>query len=317
MTARHIHRRAGPVTSRAEGTAPAERATDRAAQRRALWIALVANGLFLVVEVAGGIAFNSLVLLADAAHMASDVAGLAIALVAHSLIARPASRRHTYGLQRAEVLGAQANAVLLIAAAAWISFEAVRRLGSPAAVEGVGLLAVSAAGLLVNVVSAVPLWRAQGRSLNLRGAFVHMASDAAGSVAAIGAGAAVVAFGADRADPIASIAVAVLVVAAAGRLLGDATHVLLEGAPRGLDPDDISSTLAAQPGVDAVHHVHVWDLASDTPALSAHVVLSDEPSLHDAQERGDALKALLAERFGIGHATLELECHGCDRPDDP
>lgn len=144
-----------------------------------------------------------------------------------------------------------------------------------------------------------------------------MASDAAGSVAAIGAGAAVVAFGADRADPIASIVVAVLVVAAAGRLLGDATHVLLEGAPRGLDPDEISAALAGQHGVDAVHHVHVWDLASDTPALSAHVVLSDEPSLHDAQQRGDALKALLAERFGIAHATLELECHGCDRPDDP
>ncbi len=290
---------------------------DRARQRRALWIALAANGAFLAVEVAGGIAFRSLVLLADAAHMASDVAGLAIALVAHTLMSRPASRRHTYGLQRAEVLGAQANAVLLLVAAVWILVEAVRRLSSPAAVEGAGLLVVASLGLVVNVASAVPLWRAQGRSLNLQGAFVHMASDAAGSVAAVAAGVAVLVAGADRADPVASIVVALLVVAAAGRLLRDATHVLLEGAPRGLDPVEIARALSEGPGVSAVHHLHVWDLASDTPALSAHVVLADEPSLHDAQERGDGLKAMLAERFGISHATLELECHGCDSPDLP
>lgn len=290
---------------------------DRAAQRRALWIALVANGLFLGVEVAGGIAFGSLVLLADAAHMASDVAGLAIALVAHTLMTRPASRRHTYGLQRAEVLGAQANAVLLLVAAVWILVEAARRIASPAGVEGWGLLAVAAAGLVVNVASAVPLWRAQGRSLNLQGAFVHMASDAAGSLAAVAAGLAVVVAGLDRADPIASIVVALLVVGAAGRLLRDTTHVLLEGAPRHLDIEEISRAVAGDPAVEAVHHVHVWDLASDTPALSAHVVLRDEPSLHEAQERGDALKVMLAERFGIAHATLELECHGCASPDLP
>jgi len=160
MSLRHPHPPA-PAADRGRQVRPAAPpSVDRARQRRALWIALGANGAFLAVEIAGGLAFRSLVLLADAAHMASDVAGIAIALVAHSLMSRPASRRHTYGLQRADVLGAQANAVLLLVAAVWIIVEAVRRLGSPAAVEGAGLLAVAAAGLAVNVVSAVPLWRA-------------------------------------------------------------------------------------------------------------------------------------------------------------
>jgi len=317
MSLRHPHPPA-PAADRGRQVRPAAPpSVDRARQRRALWIALGANGAFLAVEIAGGLAFRSLVLLADAAHMASDVAGIAIALVAHSLMSRPASRRHTYGLQRADVLGAQANAVLLLVAAVWIIVEAVRRLGSPAAVEGAGLLAVAAAGLAVNVVSAVPLWRARGRNLNLQGAFVHMASDAAGSLAAIAAGVVVIVAGADRADPVASIVVAMLVVLAAGRLLRDATHVLLEGSPRHLDPVEIARALSEHPGVEAVHHLHVWDLASDTPALSAHVVLSDEPSLHDAQQRGEALKALLARRFGVAHATLELECHRCESPDLP
>ena len=289
---------------------------SRSTQRRALWISLVANGVFMVVEFFGGLAFHSLALIADAAHMLSDVAGLGVALVAQHLVDRRATARHSYGLQRAEVLGAQANGLILLVVASWVIYEAVRRIGEPADVIGGGLLVVATIGLLVNVISAVLLARAQGQSLNMRGAFVHMTMDAAGSVAAMVAGIAVVVWNADWVDPVASILIAVLVLGSAWSLLRDTAHVLLEGTPRGMDPESVEATLAADAEVEAVHHVHLWNLASDVPALSAHVVLRGEVSLHEAQASGDRLKDLLERRFGISHATLELECHPCDPAPD-
>ena len=284
----------------------------RAAQRRALWIALGANAAFMLVEAAGGLVFHSLALLADAAHMLSDVAGLSVALIAQQLVERRATARHTYGLQRAEVLGAQANGLTLLVVAAWVVFEAARRVGNPSDVVGGGLLVVAALGLCVNVGSAVLLARAGGESLNMRGALVHMVLDAAGSVGAIVAGVAVVAWDATWVDPAVSILIAVLVVWSAWGLLRDTTQVLLEGTPRGMDPAAVEAAIAAQSNVDAVHHLHLWNLASDVPALSAHVVLRGEVTLHEAQQQGERLKALLDEQFGIEHATLELECHACD-----
>jgi len=281
-------------------------------QRRVLWIVLLATGAFLVAEVVGAIAFSSLALLTDAAHMASDVTGLGIALIAHALLRRPTSDRHTYGLQRAEVLGAQASGVLLVATSGWIVFEAIQRFEDPPHVDGGGLLVVAGLGLLVNVVSALFLVRVRGESLNMQGAFLHMAADAAGSVAAVVAGVAVFAWGADWVDPAASIAMAVLVLVAAWRLLRDATRVLLEGTPKGLDAARIRSAIAAEDGVEEVHHVHLWSLASDTPALSAHLVMAGEITMHEAQARGEVVRASLARDFGITHATLELECHPCD-----
>jgi cobalt-zinc-cadmium efflux system protein len=287
-----------------------------ALRRRVLWWALAANGAFMVVEIVGGFVFDSLALLADALHMGTDVVGLGIALVAQALILRPASARHTYGLQRAEVLGALANGVLLVAAAGWIFYEAVERLGQPAEVDGTGVVVVATIGLAVNVGCAIFLRRAQGRSLNMRGAYLHMVLDAAGSVAAIAAGVAVVVADADWVDPLMSILVGLLVLWSTWGLLRDTVQVLLEGTPRGLSVPEVEGALAATPGVSEVHHVHLWDIASDTPALSAHVVLDGEPSLHDAQLRGDAMKMMLQDRFGIGHATLELECHECATPAD-
>src|SRR5680860_510011 len=297
------------VGSTAEGELSARR-------RRALWISLAANGGFMFAEVAGGLVFGSLALLADAAHMLSDVAGLAIALLAQRLVERPASARHTFGLQRAEALGAQANGVLLLVTAGWIFFEAFRRLQEPADVAGGGLLVVATLGLAVNLVSAVLLARASGRSLNMRGAYVHMLADAASSVGAIAAGVAVLLFGVDWVDPAVSILIGVLVLWSAWGLLRDTTHVLLEGSPRHLDPDEVERTLAALPAVASVHHLHLWNLSSETPALSAHVVLDGQMSLHQAQVRGDALKLELSQRWGIAHATLELECHDCE-PEPP
>ena len=284
------------------------------ARRRALGWALAANATFLVVEAAAGLLFGSLALLADAAHMLSDVAALTITLVAERLVDRPATTRHSYGLQRAEVLGAQANGLLLVGAAAYVFIEGVQRLREPAAIEGGGLLIVALAGLAVNLGSAWLIARSAGRSLGMRGALTHMLADAAGSAGAVLAGIAVLAFGAVWADAVVAMGIGLLVVWAAFRLLRDATHVLLEGTPRGLDVQTVESAVGQMTGVESVHHVHLWNLSSDVPAMSAHVVLAGPSTLHDAQARGDEIKGLLAGRFGIVHATLELECHDCEPP---
>jgi cobalt-zinc-cadmium efflux system protein len=151
---------------------------------------------------------------------------------------------------------------------------------------------------------------AKGRSLNMRGAFVHLATDALGSLGAMVAGVLVLGWGLNRADPAISILIGLLVVWAAWRLLADATQVLLEGAPAGMDVEGIHEAMSTATGVRDIHHVHVWNLASDVPALSAHVVLTGNPSMHEAQLQGEHLKSMLADRFGIEHVTLELECHG-------
>ena len=283
-------------------------------RQRALRLSLAANAAFLVIEVAGGLAFHSLALLADAAHMVTDVAGLAIALVAQGLIGRPATARHSYGLQRAEVLGAQVNGLILVAASGWVLFTAVRRIAHPPHVVGGGLLVVALAGLALNLASAALLHRNRGRSLNMRGAFVHMTADAAGSLAAAAAGVVILLWNATWVDPAASLLIGAVVLWSAFGLLRDTTNVLLEAAPPGTDPAEVEAALAGQDGVEGVHHLHVWNLTSEVPSLSAHVVLTGAPNLHDAQGRADQLKTMLESRFGIAHATLELECHGCDPP---
>lgn len=289
-----------------------DRALMRAGQRTALVITLAVNAAFLVVEVVGGLRFHSLALLADAAHMFTDVAALALALVALMLASRPSTSRLTFGLERAEVLGALVNGLALLAVSAWIVFEAVRRISDPADVRGGGVLAVASIGLVINLVSAVALARVRGSSLNMRGALMHMVADAIGSAGTMAAAVAVILWGATWTDPVVSLAIAALVIVASYRLLADTTHVLLEGVPSGMDRADVEAVLLAEPGIEAVHHLHLWSLASDVPALSAHVVLAGEVSLHEAQQRGDELKQLLASRYGIVHSTLELECHACD-----
>ena len=273
---------------------------------------LCLNAAFLVIEAAAGAAFDSLALIADAAHLLSDVAALGVALVANALVTRPASSRHSFGLQRAEVLGAQVNGVILVAAAGWVVIEALDRLGDEPEIDGGGLLVVALLGLAANVVGAVALHRVSAGDLNIRGAALHLAADAVASVGAVAAGIAVVVADATWVDPAVSIGIAVLVLVSAAALLRDATHVLLEGTPRGIDPGAVAITIEAMPGVTGVHHLHLWSLGSDAPALSAHVVLEGEPSLHDAQARGEEVRAVLGSRFGIAHATLELECHPCE-----
>ncbi len=279
---------------------------------RALGWALVANAVLAVVQLVGGWVSGSLALLTDAAHQASDVLGLAIAAVAHRLRGRPASAHHTFGLQRSEVLGAQASAVLLAGAGVWAIIEAVRRLDDPPSVDGGLVIALALLGLVVNGVSALALSRTGDRTLNVRAAVSHLVADAAGSAGVLVAGIAVVTADADWVDAAVAIAIGAAVCWAAVGLLRQSARILLEGTPVGLDMGDVEAALLAHPSVVAVHHLHVWSLASDVRAASAHVVVEGASTLHEAQLVGDALKVDLRQRFEIDHATLELECHPCE-----
>lgn len=297
-----------------EHTAPAPDPRRRAALAWALGL----NAALLAGEIVAGLAFGSLALLADAAHLVSDVAGLVIALGGAVLATRPVTTRHSFGLARAEILAAQASAVLLLAAGAWIGVESVHRLGNPVPVNGGGLAAVAAAGLAVNLISAVLVHRHAGHDLNMRASFLHLATDAAGSLGAVAAGLIILATGWDRADPAVSVATAGLLLWAGWGLLRQTTHVLMEGTPHDLDPDTVRDVLLAVPGVHDVHHLHLWTLTSEVPALSAHLVLGGDPTLRQAQHAADQARATLADRLAITHATLELECPAStDTPDDP
>jgi cobalt-zinc-cadmium efflux system protein len=285
------------------------------AQRRtnALLFALVANALFLLVELVGGLVFGSLALVADAAHMVSDVVALGIALFAQLVARRPPTERHTYGFGRAEVLAAQVNGALLLVSAVAITIEAFRRFANPHDIDAGPVLLVGVAGLVVNAMSAIVIGRTAGGNLNLRAAMWHLGTDVLGSVAVIISAAGVLVADAEWLDPAASLVIAGLVLLGAWQVLRDSTLVLLEAAPAGIDVAVVRAALADEADVEAVHHVHVWSLASETPALSAHIVLrGDAWTLHDAQGRTEGLKAMLAERFGITHSTLEIECHECE-----
>jgi len=263
------------------------------------------------VELVGGFVFGSLALLADGAHMVSDVIALAMAYTALRIAQRPPTDRHTFGLGRAEVLVAEANGLLLFAGAVAVVVEAIRRLGSPQAIDAAAVMIVGGLGIVVNVGSAAVVHRHAHGNVNMRGAVFHLAADALGSIAVVVAGLGAAIFGADRLDPIASLVISVLVVVGAVRLLRDATRVLLEAAPADLEASAVSAALCAEPGVEAVHHLHLWTTGSERPALSAHVVLGSALNLHEAQLRAADLKHILTERFGIDHATLEVECHAC------
>jgi cobalt-zinc-cadmium efflux system protein len=287
---------------------------------RALWVAFLLNGGFLVCEAVAGFLTGSLALLSDAAHMVSDVAALAIALVAMRLARRPRSPRGTFGWRRAEVLAAFVNAVALVVACVFIVGEAITRLrAGPPPIPGGWVLAVGFVGLAINLGSAFALWRSGGDSLNIRGALIHMLADALGSVGAIVAALCTLLFGWAAADPIASLFIAGLVLYGTWGLLRDSTAVLLEFAPPGTDADAVAAVLCESPEVAAAHDVHVWSLASGEPIVTAHLVLEPGPASRSldaaAAIRRAAADALYA-RFGVHHATLQVDaqderCGGC------
>ncbi len=244
--------------------------------------------------------------------MVTDVVALSVAYAALRVAQRPPTERHTYGFGRTEVLVAQANAVILFVGGVAVVVEAVHRIHSPEAVDAAGVIIVGVLGLAVNFGSAALLGRHAHGNINMRAAWWHLMADAFGSVAVIVAGVGSAVFGVDWLDPAAAILIAVLVFFAAARLMRDATNVLLEAAPAGIQTQDVLRSLEGEQGVEAVHHLHLWTTGSEHAALSAHVVLGDTLTLHDAQNRVLDLKQMLSRRFGIEHATLEVECHACE-----
>ncbi len=286
----------------------------RLRQKRILWITLAGNSAFMVVEILAGIVFGSLVLLADGLHMVTDVIGLALATTAVGLVMRPPTDRFSFGLSRSEVLAALANGVLLISAAVFICVEAIDRFGQTEHVDGGPVLIVAALGLTVNLVSAGLLMRVRGESLNIRGAFLHMAVDAIGSVGAIIVGLSVLFWNTAWLDSVMAMLVGLLSLVSGLALIRSATRILLEGTPGNLDPTDIKSSIMSMPAVDAVHHLHMWSIASDQTAMSAHVVFEGVDSLHAAETHAAIIKSMLQDQYQIDHATLELECHPCDEP---
>ncbi|NLT06685.1 MAG: cation transporter [Solirubrobacterales bacterium] len=274
------------------------------AQGRWLAIALAVIVGFMVVEVVAGVIANSVALISDAAHMLTDAAAIALALGAVRLAARPPSGRFTFGFKRAEILSAQINGASLLVFAALIGYEAVGRLADPPDVDGGFVIVVGVLGALVNVVAAWALSRASRRSLNVEGAYLHALADLLSSLFAAVAGVVIVLTGFDQADAIAALAVCAIMLRGGWRLLRDSGRILLEGAPKGMDADEIAAAIAGHPGVVEVHDLHVWEVTSGFPALSAHVLV---PAGEDCHALRRELDRMVAERFEIDHATLQVE----------
>jgi cobalt-zinc-cadmium efflux system protein len=286
------------------------------ANRTSLWVALAIIAVFLVVQVIGAVVSGSLALLADAGHMTSDLIGLVVALVAAMVAARPATDRQTYGYRRAEVLGALVNGVILVVVAVSVGVSAIGRLvtgaeGEAHEVQGVPMLVVAVLGLAANVAAMLVLRGGAKDSINLRGAYLEVVGDLIGSGLVIIAAVVIVTTGFDAADPIASIAIAVLIVPRALSLLRDVMRVLFESAPADTDVAEIREHLLGTPGVVAVHDVHVWQITSGSPVFSAHVEV--EPEVFESGRAGallDELGGCLSDHFDVAHSTFQLEPAG-------
>jgi cobalt-zinc-cadmium efflux system protein len=277
---------------------------DHSGDRRRLALALALILAFMAGEIAAGIVAHSLALLADAGHMLTDAAALTAALVAAALAARPARGAWTFGFGRAEILAAQGNGIALLLVAVWIAYAASRRLASPTHVHGGIVVGVALAGIAVNLAATLVLAGADRTRLNVRGAFLHVASDLAAFVGTAIAGALILVTGWNRFDAIASLLVAALMIWAAWSLLRDSGRIFLEAAPAGIDPDAVAARLAADPDVVEVHDLHVWTVTSGFPALAAHVLVSPGTDCHGARRR---LEQLLARDFGLDHTTLQVD----------
>lgn len=280
----------------------------RDAARRRVALVLPLMAAYMVAEAVGGWLTNSLALLADAGHMLSDVAALALTLFAMWMARRPATATRTFGHYRAEILAALANGATLVAVAVFVFVEAWERLRAPPEVLGGQMLVVAAGGLAVNLVGLWVLHGSRSDSLNVRGAWLHVLGDALGSVGAIASGALIWAFGWRWADPVASVAIGLLIVRSSWELIKESVAVLMEGVPGHVDLDAVRGSLRDIPGVEEVHELHVWSISSGMVSLSCHLVAA--PAAHPEGILADA-RARLQERFDIRHVTLQVEATVC------
>jgi cobalt-zinc-cadmium efflux system protein len=276
-------------------------------EQRLLWAMLLVGG-FMVVEVIGGLMSGSLALLADAGHMLTDTAALALAWLAARAARRPAGPLHTYGYHRLQIIAALINGVAFVALVIWIAVEAVQRLLQPVEVLGGLMLGVALVGLLVNVVAFAILHRGTSHDLNLRGALVHVLGDLLGSVAAIVAAGVILWNGWMPIDPLLSLLVALLILRSAWYVVRHSVHILLEGAPQDVDVEALRSALTeAVPAVKDIHHIHLWSLTPEWPILTMHVLIEEGDNCAEVLS---CLKAILVERFAIEHSTIQVE-PGC------
>lgn len=279
-------------------------AWQRRADTRYLTVALILILGFMAVEVVVGVLASSLALITDAGHMLTDAAAIALALFAARLAARPARGNLTFGLRRVEILSAQANGLTLWLLAAWFVYLAVRRFVDPPEVHGGLVLITALAGIAVNLAATWLISRANRASLNVEGAFQHILNDLFAFIATAVAGLVVLLTGWHRADAVAAAVVAALMIKGGWGLLRDSWRVFLEAAPHGLDVASIDADLHAVDGVVEIHDLHVWEVTSGFPALSAHILVREDCDCH---ERREAISALLAGRYGIDHTTLQLD----------
>jgi cobalt-zinc-cadmium efflux system protein len=277
------------------------------ADRGKLAIALALIVGFMAVEVVAGIAAHSLALLSDAGHMLTDAGAIALSLVAIRLAARPARGAMTYGFARSEILAAAVNGTTLLVLGLLIAYEGVRRLVDPPATEGGVVLAVALAGVAVNLVATWVLSRANRQSLNVEGAYQHILTDLVAFIATAIAGGVILATDYVRADGIASLIVAAIMLRAAIGLLRASGRIFLEAAPEGLDPDAVGRALVGTAGIIEVHDLHVWEVTSGFPSLSAHVTVGTDTDCHAARA---AAERMLHDRFGIHHTTLQVDHEG-------
>jgi len=280
----------------------------RSDSRRRIGLALAVSVSLLVVEAIGAALTGSLVLFADAGHLATDALGLAVALAAVALAGRPPSARRTFGLGRLEVLAAAVNALLLLGVGGTVLVRAIGRLADPEPVASLPLLVIGVLGLAGNLVALSVLARGDRSSLNLRGALLEVLGDALGSVAVIGSAAITALTGWAQTDAVASLAIAALILPRSALLLRDAVHVLLEGAPAGVDPVQVRAALLGIPGVIDVHDLHIWSITSGETAVSAHLVVDGVDCVGCGQSSVlDRAASLLSERFGLAHSTVQIE----------
>jgi cobalt-zinc-cadmium efflux system protein len=275
-----------------------------AADGRWLAGALAVIAAFMVVEVIIGLIVGSLALLSDAAHMLTDAGAIALALVAMRLAATRPRAGYTYGLRRAEILSAQANGITLLLLAGLFAYEAIRRLVHPHPVAGLPVLLTALAGMVVNLCAAWLIRRADRRSLNVEGAYQHILTDLAAFIATAVAGVLILVFGLRQADTVASLVVVVLMIRAGMALVRDSGRILLEAAPAGLDPTHIDRDMTQLEGVVSIHDLHVWEITSGAPALSAHVIVAPVLDCHRVRLE---LEAMLRERYGLTHTTLQVD----------
>jgi cobalt-zinc-cadmium efflux system protein len=282
--------------------------TGNIAHERPLWWALGLTATFLIAEVVGGLLTNSLALLSDAAHMGTDVIALAIALIAVRLSRRPPDAKRTYGYARMEAIGAMINGGLLFLVAGYVLWEAVQRFSEPPEVASIGMIVVASLGLVVNLISMRLLRAGSGENLNMKGAYLEVWADMLGSVGVL-IGAAVIWFtGWTIVDPIVAVLIGLWVLPRTWVLLREASHVLMQGVPDGVDIDAVRAALQAEPYILDVHDLHVWALGSKEPILTAHLVAANNVETLALQARA---AKMLHDRFGIDHTTLQMEEKSC------